>query len=697
MGLLYRPIEGTKEYAENNYRNLPIQAQTAGLVGASAFWLDYVRHEGKEPFLSKNIAEASRNFTESVFALAVTDLPFESAKHDIKYEAGKLIAVPGSQAIAFHEEVRPAEAAVNQTAILVSQNFYRLGERFRDENGEKLDKFITAEFLSQTGYGCQIVVTNPTSSRRKLTLLIQIPVGGIGLSPSQATRSIPLDLEPYRTQTIDYSFYFPVAGKYPQLPVQVSEKGKSVASGLAMVFLVLNKPSKADTASWDYISQFGTEKEVLDFLVRENLQALNLDKIAFRMNDRAFFGQVTDLLATRHVYHNTLWSYGLLHNDQATAGEFLKHNDTIVNDCAGPIQSPLLIVNPVQRHQYEHLEYKPLVNARAHALGAKRIIVNDRLAEQYRSFLKLLSYQRLLGDNENLSLVIYLLLQDRIEEASEAFAKIDPAKVPGKIAYDYAKAWLLLATEQPDKAREIAKLHEKHPVDRWRESFVRILDQIDEAKGKDAAGKPLDPENRADTQDKLAAAEPSFDLVIEGSKVNLSWQSVKEVTVNYYLMDVELLFSRNPFVQQAGGEFAFIKPNLTNVVKLDTVKGKVDLGLPLELAKRNLLVEVTAAGKTRTAAYYSSAMDVKLFENQGQLKVTSRDGTKPLAKVYVKVYARFADGTVKFHKDGYSDLRGRFDYATVSTPEKQPITRFSVLILSEDQGASIRETNPPQR
>ncbi|MEI6323950.1 MAG: hypothetical protein WCO91_00735 [Gemmataceae bacterium] len=697
LGLLYRPIEGTKEYAENNYRNLPIQAQTAGLVGASAFWLDYVRHEGKEPFLSKNIAEASRNFTESVFALAVTDLPFESAKHDIKYEAGKLIAVPGSQAIAFHEEVRPAEAAVNQTAILVSQNFYRLGERFRDENGEKLDKFITAEFLSQTGYGCQIVVTNPTSSRRKLTLLIQIPVGGIGLSPSQATRSIPLDLEPYRTQTIDYSFYFPVAGKYPQLPVQVSEKGKSVASGLAMVFLVLNKPSKADTASWDYISQFGTEKEVLDFLVRENLQALNLDKIAFRMNDRAFFGQVTELLATRHVYHNTLWSYGLLHNDQATAGEFLKHNDTIVNDCAGPIQSPLLIVNPVQRHQYEHLEYKPLVNARAHALGAKRIIVNDRLAEQYRSFLKLLSYQRLLGDNENLSLVVYLLLQDRIEEASEAFAKIDPAKVPGKIAYDYAKAWLLLATEQPDKAREIAKLHEKHPVDRWRESFVRILDQIDEAQGKDAAGKPLDPENRADTQDKLAAAEPSFDLVIEGSKVNLSWQSVKEVTVNYYLMDVELLFSRNPFVQQAGGEFAFIKPNLTKVVKLDTVKGKVDLGLPLELAKRNLLVEVTAAGKTRTAAYYSSAMDVKLFENQGQLKVTSRDGTKPLAKVYVKVYARFADGTVKFHKDGYSDLRGRFDYATVSTPEKQPITRFSVLILSEDQGASIRETNPPQR
>lgn len=255
----------------------------------------------------------------------------------------------------------------------------------------------------------------------------------------------------------------------------------------------------------------------------------------------------------------------------------------------------------------------------------------------------------------------------------------------------------MLATEQPDKAREIAKVHEKHPVDRWRDSFVRILEQVDEAQGRDTASKPADPENRADTQDKLAAAEPAFDFAIEGAKLNLSWQNLREVTVNYYLMDVELLFSRNPFVQQSGGEFAFIKPNLTRVVKLDAAKGKTDLGLPPELAKRNLLVEVTSEGKTRSAPYYSSAMDLKLFENQGQLKVSNREGTKPLAKVYVKVYARLADGSVKFHKDGYTDLRGRFDYATVSTPEKQGITRFSVLVLSEDQGATIRETNPPQR
>ena len=70
---------------------------------------------------------------------------------------------------------------------------------------------------------------------------------------------------------------------------------------------------------------------------------------------------------------------------------------------------------------------------------------------------------------------------------------------------------------------------------------------------------------------------------------------------------------------------------------------------------------------------------------------------KALPKVYVKVYARLADGTVKFHKDGYTDLRGRFDYASVSTPEKQPIQRFAILALSDERGALIREAAPPQQ
>ncbi len=58
---------------------------------------------------------------------------------------------------------------------------------------------------------------------------------------------------------------------------------------------------------------------------------------------------------------------------------------------------------------------------------------------------------------------------------------------------------------------------------------------------------------------------------------------------------------------------------------------------------------------------------------------------------------RLADGQVKFHKDGYTDLRGRFDYVSVSTPEPLLPERFAILILSDDRGALIREAAPPPR
>jgi hypothetical protein len=110
-----------------------------------------------------------------------------------------------------------------------------------------------------------------------------------------------------------------------------------------------------------------------------------------------------------------------------------------------------------------------------------------------------------------------------------------------------------------------------------------------------------------------------------------------------------------------------------------------------------VLVEISAGGKTRSAPYYASAMEVKVTENYGQLRVTDTQTGKALPKVYVKAYARLADGTVKFYKDGYTDLRGRFDYASVSTPEKTPVERIAVLVLSDEHGALIREAAPPQR
>ena len=87
------------------------------------------------------------------------------------------------------------------------------------------------------------------------------------------------------------------------------------------------------------------------------------------MRDKGFYETITKLLEQRHVYNQTLWSYSVFHNSVPRMREYFAHVDQSWLECGGPIVSPLLVVDPVARYQYQHLEYKPLVNARAHALG----------------------------------------------------------------------------------------------------------------------------------------------------------------------------------------------------------------------------------------------------------------------------------------------------------------------------------------
>lgn len=691
---LFRQLPKTMEWAENNYYHLTIDKQDSRLITVNAFWKDFAEHDPASPFYSRNIAEGSRSFTEMMFALAVLDLPFESPKHETKFDGVQMTLVPGGPLVVFHEEVRPAPATDGATKVLVSQNFYRHGDRHRMENGEQVDKFVTEEFLVHTVYGCQVVVTNPTSARQKLNLLIQIPIGAIPVLSSQMTKTVHLQLEPYHTQTLDYHFYFPTAGRYQHFPVHVAKNEQLITSSEPFVFNVVDKPTTVDAESWEYLSQNGTEQQVLEYLDKNNIQNVNLDRIAWRMRDAKFFTAAVEKLARYHVYNHTLWSYALLHNSPVPAGEFLQHSDQIVNEAGGRITSTLLTIDPIVRRQLEHLEYKPLVNARAHSLGKRRQIVNDRFHEQYHRFLKDLTYQRELTDEDLLAVTYYLLLQDRIEEALATFDRVNPANIEMKLQYDYCTAYLDFFTGELDETRQIATKYANHPVDRWRNTFATIIQQLDEAEGK--GSRAIDPEDRNQTQGVLAATEPSFDFLVEARQIKLDYQNIKTIRVNFYEMDVELLFSRNPF-QQVSGQFNSIRPNISQEVEVPADKRSFTLDLPAELANRNVLIEIEAGGQTKTHAYYANSLAVQVIENYGQVKVTHQATNKPVPKAYVKVYAQMGDGQIKFYKDGYTDIRGRFDYASLSTNDLEEARKFSLLVLSDDFGAMVREATPPKR
>ncbi|MDX1564603.1 MAG: hypothetical protein R3236_04310, partial [Phycisphaeraceae bacterium] len=692
---LYRKLDKTREWVENNYHHLPIEKQLAGLVGVNAFWVDYANHDPAQPFYSEHLAEASNNFTEMMFALAVLDLPFESAEHQFKVDGRKLTLTPGSDLVLFHEEIREAKVPEGKTPILVSQNFFRNGDRYKTVNGQRVDKFVTDEFLIDTVYGCQVVVTNPTSSRQKLDVLLQVPAGAIPVKGGRYTRSVHLNLQPYNTTSVQYFFYFPAPGQFAHYPVHVAKDEQAVAFAEPVTLNVLAEPTKIDRESWQYISQHGQPVDVVAYLNEHNLGNLDLAKIAFRMKDKAFFARITKLLARRHRYDHTLWSYGIHHNDLPTMRQYLKHADGFVRQCGLFIESKPLTIHPVARHLYQHREYAPLVNARTHPLGKRRKIVNDRFHGHYHHLMKVLSYKRDLDDQDLMAVTYTMILQDRIEEALDYFKRVNAEKIQTRLQHDYFAAYLDMFSPEPKLARAIAARYARYPVDRWRQAFEAVTAQLDEIEGK--AVRVADQQDRGQVQASLASTAPNVELKVEANTITIDYQNVDRATVNYYLMDVELLFSRNPFVQKHAGQFAYIHPNMTRAVELPKGRSTLNLPLPEDYHAANVLVEVVSAGQRRTAASYANAIRLQMIENYGQAVVRHAKTAKPLPATYFKVYARMKDGKVRFYKDGYSDLRGRIDYTSLNTNELDNVERFSLLIASDRHGTMVREVAPPKR
>ena len=116
--------------------------------------------------------------------------------------------------------------------------------------------------------------------------------------------------------------------------------------------------------------------------------------------------------------------------------------------------------------------------------------------------------------------------------------------------------------------------------------------------------------------------------------------------------------------------------------------------IPEEFISRNLFIEVSSLSKKNFDTYFSTNLKISITENLGEVKVTDMN-LKALNKVYVKCFAKVKNGTVKFYKDGYTDLRGRFNYITLNTDTLSEITKFAVFIIDDNYGSIIKEINPP--
>lgn len=328
------------------------------------------------------------------------------------------------------------------------------------------------------------------------------------------------------------------------------------------------------------------------------------------------------------------------------------------------------------------------------------------------------------------------------------------------LQYDYLSCFFSFFSANPSDALSIARAYSStEPLIHKRKLFIEVENQIQEMlsvfdveelmdeQSKSEAGSAAtakeavvvrDEQDRARTMSNLASSEPVLDVQVVGKSLHIHHANVEEIRMNLYRMGIETQFSSAPFIMcdndagaphHSGGNgglssFLFLKPNETLTVRpsksklapagLTTHVGgeALEVALPPAFANTNCWIEVTdgtssgngngngagSGGLSVTRAYFAHDLLVQLQANYGQVKVVSRSTGKPLPGAYVKVYGRSkSDSTHFFYKDGYTDHRGKFDYASLSTDKLSSVNKFAILILHEKYGAVVKAADPPQQ
>jgi len=710
----FQELENTKEYIERGYYNIASQEEARRLVQHNQFWSEAIAHFTEKDltstFLTQSYIYSAMNVTQIIGALSLLTLSFESGNHVYNNTEGRGLDIKAdSNIILFKKEIKEGKSQLNN-AILVTQRFYDPDDRYTTaENDPTLTiEKVVDEYLINKIYGCQVVITNCSVANQEFQVLCEIPEGSLPVK-SEYTRSHPIFLNSYTTKSIDYYFYFPAEGNFKVYPANVSRQGIVLANANDSFFKVVKDKTTSKIESLQDVLIRGSHDDILNFVNTKNIwdtKVFNPSSIYWLLNDKQFYQKLVKTLRARKYFDYTIWSFSMMHYDVESLIEFFEQERThkTLSKYFNYINSSLLKVD-----KFQLLEYHPMVNSRVHLLAnEKSNIMNIQLKQQYHNYISYLCELDEVQPKHKLGLVYYLLLQDRIEEAIKTFSEIDPKAVLAdktiNLQYDYFTAYLDFYSGYPNfkVAREIVEKYLEYPVLSWRSLFVEIANQLaeydgDEMEDETLAGEKKNEKDRMKENNKGADKEEVLKGELEGQFVKITHKNVAEATISIYQINLEILFSRNPFLSQNSDHFNYVKPNHSERVELGNseLEKLHKYEIPNEFKKSNVYIQVRSADKSFAVTYFSTSLKVTVLENYGQVKVVDAND-QPLAKVYVKCFAKAKHGgEPRFYKDGYTDLRGRFDYASLNTSDLGSFDKFAIFVMSDEHGSLIREAIPP--
>jgi hypothetical protein len=692
----------TKEYCETNYYSYAGAYTDQGFISKTEFWVDYAMNciDGKEPFLSSNFIYSHENLVEVMAGFALLDLPFTSADHGYITTEGRGIEYKAaSNLIIFQKEIRETKENINNS-ILIAQKY--------TDPDNKNDESKIEEFLVNKVYEGQVIIANITPKELEFDLLVQIPQGALPLGSAPYQKSYSITLDQYKTNLRQYLFYFPTPGKFKHTPASVSIDSIVVAKAPAEVLNVVIEKTTISQENFREIVSTGDYNLILKVLKDKPLDGIKTfswEDLTWLFKDPKFYTPFINLMKEQHRFMDTLWSFSLYHKDREDLIiEYLNTKDYLKRECGYYFDSTLFAVRPINVG-VRHLDYYPLINPRAHKNlantpdNSQPMILNEDFYKTYKTFILYLIEKPVWDLADNMNLIYYLILQDRTTEAINKFAKL--GAVPDgilKLQYDYMAAYLDFYTGAPGfkKAREIVAKYINYPLLSWKLLFADIDQQLKEYDGASIEEKlDVEEEERKERkQKKLLGSEAQLDISLDGKDLLIVYNGMPKVMVKYYIIDLEILFSHTPFLAQSTDDFSFVQPNSTEWISLDPKVREQRVKIPEKYIAKNVVVEVSGAGLQKLVTHFSTTMKVQIFENYGELKVTdARD--KLIPKVYVKAFIKKRTGEVSFYKDGYTDIRGRFDYVSLNASELPKVEKFALFIMSDDHGSLIRECLSP--
>ena len=110
----------------------------------------------------------------------------------------------------------------------------------------------------------------------------------------------------------------------------------------------------------------------------------------------------------------------------------------------------------------------------------------------------------------------------------------------------------------------------------------------------------------------------------------------------------------------------------------------------------NLFVEVEYEGKKLFQTYFASDLTCQVIQAYGLVQVTDKVG-KGVPRTYVKVFSKEKSGQSSFYKDGYTDVRGKFDYVSLTTNQLDKVESFALLVTHDSLGAVVLAAKPPAK